>query len=345
MITIKDIAKRVGVSPSTVSKALNNRSDVSAETRAKILEVAQELNFTPHAFGKALKKKTSENIGVLFCRDLHSLSSNPFYSRVLEGIEAELALNNYNLILQIVTESTKDELPKMVRERQVDGLLLVGTFVDSYLERIFQEDLRIVLVDPKKPSYRYSQVLIDNEHGAFQATKYLIDRGHRQIGFISGDLSRMSFQQRYNGYLKALQASGIEVNENWVRTGGLENGYDHVKALLSTEKVTAIFSANDINAIYGYKAINDLGLRIPEDISVIGFDDIDLAKISTPPLTTMRVYKEELGSIAVRTLLRMLQTGDTRPVTTIVPTRLIERDSVRALDPSFEKPITKENEE
>lgn len=331
MVTIKDIAKLAGVSQSTVSKALNDRADVSTKTKKKILNIVKKSNFTPHAFGKALKKKASENIGVLFCRDLHSISGNPFYSRVLEGIEAELAINNYNLLLQIITETTKDELPKMVRERQVDGLILVGAFKDGYLNRILCETLHIVVIDPKDICDRHCQILIDNEHGAFQATKYLIDCGHKKIGFISGDLSRLSFQQRYKGYMMALKYHNIPFNKNLVQTGGLENGYDHVMHLLNTRQITAIFAANDINAIYGYKAINEMGLKIPDDISVVGFDDINLAKISAPPLTTVRVYKEELGSIAVRTLLKMIENDTKKPVTTIVPTKLIERSSVKKI--------------
>ncbi|MBN1782338.1 LacI family DNA-binding transcriptional regulator [bacterium] len=332
MITIKDIARLAGVSVSTVSKALNNRPDIGEETRKKILEIAKTHNFTPHAFGKALKKKSSENIGVLFCRDLHSLSGNPFYSRVLEGIEAELALNNYSLLLQIITETTPDELPKMIRERLVDGLILVGTFRESYLQRLLDTHLPAVLVDPCNPTSGHSQILIDNEHGAFQATQYLIGKGHHRIGFISGDISRLSFRQRLNGYSKALKSRNLPVEDSLIRTGGLENGYEHVKFLLGTQKVTAIFSANDINAIYGYKAIHEMGLKIPEDISMIGFDDIDLAKFATPPLTTVRVYKEELGSIAVRSLLKTMQNENEKPANTIVPTRLVERESVRDLN-------------
>lgn len=331
MITIKDIAKFAGVSQSTVSKALNDRPDVSTNTKRKILEIAKELNFTPHAFGKALKKKTSENVGVLFCRDLHSLSGNPFYSRVLEGIEAELAINNFNLLLQIITETTKDELPKMVRERQVDGLILVGTFKDDYLNRILDSGIHRLMVDPNKIVERCCHVLIDNEYGAFQATKYLIDRGHKRIGFISGDLARLSFQQRYDGYKKALKLNDIPLDENFVQAFGLENGYEHVRYLVEKQNVRCIFSANDLNAIYGYKAINEMNLRIPEDVSIIGFDDIDLAKMSAPPLTTVRVYKEELGSIAVRMLLKLINGEAENNATTIVPTKLVERKSVENL--------------
>lgn len=332
MITIKDIAKHAGVSQSTVSKALNDRPDISSEMKTKILEIVKELNYTPQAFGKALKKKVSENIGILFCRDLHSLSGNPFYSRVLEGIEGEVALHNFNLLLQIITETTKDELPKMVREGQVEGLIILGTFEDRYLNRIIDSGTNVIMIDPKKTDENCCQVLIDNEHGAFLAIKYLIDQGHRRIGFISGDLARSSFQQRYNGYKKALKLNDIPLNEKLVQTYGLENGYDHVRYLVEKQNVRCIFAANDLNALYGYKAINDMNLRIPDDVSIIGFDDIDLAKMAAPPLTTVRVYKEELGSIAVRTLLKMIHGELKNSVTTIVPTKLIERESVKKLE-------------
>jgi LacI family transcriptional regulator len=331
MITIKDIARLAGVSKSTVSKALNNRPDVGEGTKRKVLEIAKNVDFTPHAFGKALKKKTSENIGVIFCRDLHSLSGNPFYSRVLEGIEAELAMNSYNLLLQIINETTPDKLPKMIRERLVDGLILVGTFHENHIQCILDSHLKVVLIDPNVQRSEYSQVLIDNEHGAFEATKYLIDRGHKRIGFISGDLSRVSFQQRYDGYVKALKSRNIEVDENLIRTGGLENGYEFVNYLLNKNNLTAIFSANDINALLGYKAIHEMRLKIPDDISIIGFDDIDLSRLASPPLTTIRVHKEELGSVAVRTLLRVVRNNEEKPMTAVVPIQLMERESVRPL--------------
>ena len=130
-LTIKDIAKLANVSQSTVSKALNNRPDIGLETKQNILKIVEQYNFTPNVFGKALKKKSTENIGVIFRRDDNPLSSNPFYSRVLEGIEAELALNDYNLVLHLIPEHKKPTIPKMVRQKQVDAVLLVGTKNDQ----------------------------------------------------------------------------------------------------------------------------------------------------------------------------------------------------------------------
>jgi LacI family transcriptional regulator len=333
MITIKEIAKLADVAQSTVSKALNDRPDVSPETKRKIIEIAKQYNFVPNAFGKGLKSRTTENIGVIFCRESQPLSGNPFYSRVLEGIEAELAMNNYNLVLQLIPESQQEMLPKMVRQRQVDGLILAGIFQEQFIKNILSNNIFVVLIDPKILTNNCSQVLIDNEYGAFTATQYLIQKGHRRIGFISGDLERLSFKQRFNGYKKALEYNNIAVDKALIQTGGLEKGYDHVKSLLMLDnRPTAVFAANDINAIHGYKAIQEQNLKIPDDVSIIGFDDIDLAKYSMPSLTTVRVYKEELGSIGVRTLLQMINGESKTPVTTIVPTRLIERESVKGLE-------------
>ena len=332
MITIKDIARLANVAQSTVSKALNDRPDVSEATRKKVKEIALRYNFTPNAFGKGLKKRTTENIGVIFCREEQPLSGNPFYSRVLEGIEGEVALNNYNLVLHLIPEIRQSTLPKMVRERQIDGLVLVGTFQQVFVYNILAQHIPVVLIDPKLPVENCSQILIDNEHGALLATRYLIKRGHRRIAFISGDLERLSFKQRYNGYVKALKYHQLPLEKELIQTGGLEQGYEHVTTLLKLDsRPTAILAANDINAIYGYQAIREYGLRIPDDISVVGFDDIEIAKIQTPPLTTVRVYKEELGSIAIRTLLSCIKSPARKAVTTIVPVRLVERNSVTTI--------------
>lgn len=333
MINIKEIAKLANVAPSTVSKALNNRTDISAETRTRIVQIAQEKNYAPSAPVRHLKSPASENIGIIFSREQNPLSDNPFYSRILEGIEAELAINGYNLVLNLIQSGTAFEFPKIVRKRQVDGVILIGNFDDSLAAKIKTLPLPTVFVDPQQPVKDYSHVLIDNEHGAFNATQYLIRKGHRRIGFISGDLERLSFKQRFEGYKKALHFHNIPIDNDLIQTGGLENGYMHVKRLLMLQnRPTAIFAGNDINAIHGYKAIQDHNLKIPNDISMVGFDDIYVAKYSSPSLTTIRVYTQELGSMGVRTLFQLIHQEMNAPITAVIPTRLVERDSVKKLE-------------
>ncbi len=334
MTTLKDIAKTANCSLATASKAINGKLDISESTRQRILKIAEEYNFTPNAFGKGLKKQKTENIGVIFCREFQPLSSNPFYSRVLEGIEAELAINNYNLVLHLLPEVYRGEYPKMLRERNVDGVVLVGVLQEAFIEHLKTEKIPTILIDPKIITEEFSQVLIDNEHGGYLATRYLIEHGHKRIAFISGDLDRESFRLRFTGYQKAMKSNGLKINDNYIQTGGLENGYDHVDVLLKLEqRPTAIFAANDINAIYGSQAITDHQLRIPDDISIVGFDDIEMAKMVTPPLTTVRVYKEEMGSIAVRKLLGIINKSE-KLVTAVIPIRIIERGSVKSLTES-----------
>lgn len=333
MINIKEIAKLANVAPSTVSKALNNRTDISAETRTRIIRIAQEKNYAPSAPVRNLKTPASENIGIIFSREQNPLSDNPFYSRILEGIEAELAINGYNLVLNLIQNGTAFEFPKMIQKRQVDGVILIGNFDDSFAVKIKSLRLPAVFIDPQHPIKDYAQVLIDNEHGAFNATQYLIRNGHRRIGFISGDLKRLSFKQRFEGYKKALHYHKIPIDNDLIQTGGLENGYMHVKRLLMLQNhPTAIFAGNDINAIHGYKAIQDHNLKIPDDLSMVGFDDIYVAKYASPSLTTIRVYTQELGSMGVRTLFKLIHQEIDAPITAVIPTRLVERDSVKKLE-------------
>ncbi len=333
MLTINDIAKIARCSPSTVSKALNNKSDVSEKTKIKIKKIAQENNFKLHQLADIDDGKT-ENIGIVFCREEKPLSGNPFYSRVLEGIEGELVLNNYNLILTLLAKKFSGDVPKMIRDKKVDGLIIVGIIDKNFTTVIKKYDLPIILVDPTDYTMAFKKVVIDNEQGGFLATNHMINRGHKRIAFVSGSLDRASFKLRFQGYKNALEMNGIPVNKSLVKAGGIEEGYEYVEELMALpEPPTAIFFGNDTNALLGYKAISDAGLKIPEDISVAGFDDIAMAKYSEPPLTTIKVYKEELGSLAVRKLLDEIKNPNTDDiaVTTVMPVKLIERDSVKKL--------------
>ncbi len=333
MSTIRDIAKLANVSVSTVSKALNARADVSERTRRKILEIAQQINYDISRLRREGPLVQSRNIDVIFCREEKPLSLNPFYSRVLEGIEGELALNHFNLVLTLLPNKKDVPIPPPIINQEVDGVILVGVFNQDFIHRIKKINLPVVLIDPKIVVEEFTQVLIDNEHGSYTATQYLIQKGHRRIGFISGPLERQSFFQRFLGYKKALEFHGIPFDKALVQTGGLEEGYENTKRLLRlNSRPTAIVSANDINAIYGLRAIQEMGLKVPQDISIIGFDDIELSKMSTPQLTTIRVYKEEMGSIAVRLLMQHLKREISKPVISIVPTRLVERRSVQAIE-------------
>ncbi len=333
MYTIKDIAKIARCSQSTVSKALNGRQDISSKTKKRILTIAAEHNFVPNNTRKYNHNQRTENIGVVFCKESQPLSGNPFYSRVLEGIEGELVLNNYNLVLNLLPEKSGTAIPKMIKERKIDGLIMIGIMTDQFIQQIKNIEIPVISVDPAYEHADLNKVTIDNERGAFVATKYLIDKGHEKIAFISGVLERSSFKYRFNGYAKAMKTCALPIIGDYIKCSGVEKGYEQVSELLKLkDKPTAIFSANDTNALYGYKAILDQGLSIPEDISIVGFDDISMAKYASPPLTTVRVYKEEIGSVAVRKLLGFIDQKPNSQVHVLVPTRFVERDSVKSIN-------------
>jgi len=332
-ISIKDVAKIAKVSPSTVSKALNNHSDIKEETKKRIKKIAKELNYTPSAFGKGLKKQSTGNIGVIFNKTQLPLSGNTFYSRVLEGIEGEIAMFNHNLVLQLMPEDNPTDLPKMVRETSVDGIILVGVFLEDFVDRINDLGIPYVLIDPIKLMKNTCHVLIDNNYGIRTAMDYLIKQGHKDIAFICSDLNRLSFRQRYDGYLQTMKKYGLDIKEEWIVTGGVIDGYKQVVKILNQKnRPSAILSANDLNAIYGYQAILDTGLKIPDDISIMGFDDIEQSKYMNPKLTTIRVYKEEMGSVAVRMLFDLIKKVSIIPINKMIPIKLVERGSVKKVE-------------
>lgn len=320
------------VSQSTVSKALNDRHDVSQKTKEKILEIAAQHHFKPYNTNRLSEKNVTENIGVVFFREKRPLSGNPFYSRILEGIEGELVLNNYNLILHLQQPQKANVLPKMIKDKKIDGLILIGIMSPDFVKALKTIDLPVMHIDPAAEYTEFNKVTIDNERGAFLATQYLINCGHTEIAFLSGVLERSSFGCRYTGFRKAMQLHQLPVRDEFIMAEGIEEGYNQVCRLLTLKKrPTAILFSNDENALYGYKALYDHGKKIPDDISVVGFDDISMAKFASPPLTTVRVYKEEIGSVAVRNLLPLIQEKSVTPLHILVPTRFIERESVKKI--------------
>lgn len=332
MINIKELARLANVSKSTVSKALNNRPDIGEETKQKILKIAREHNFTPNAIAKGLSTSVTENIGIIFRREERSLSGNPFYSRVLEGIEEAALTTDYNLLLHLVPD-TYEDLPDIVRKRQVDGLLLIGTHNPAFVECIRNAAIPMVAVDPGDIVEGCHHVLIDNEKGAYLAAQYLIKCGHRRIGFIGGELKRRSFQLRLDGYKRALTENGIPIREELIECGKMEEGPFMAKNLMRLPEIpTAIFASHDIKAIQACKVINEMGLNVPKDVSVIGFDNIDLSLMVTPNISTIHVRKKKLGSIALQ-MLQEIMSGKVRaPLDSLVPVKLIERDSVRRIE-------------
>ncbi len=336
--TLRDVAELAGVSIGTASQALNNRPNVSPETRARVLDAAMALGYqVKEAFTPPAEPGLSI-VGMLTKNDFGlPISANPFYSYVQAGVESECRKRNIGLMYATIIVDQQNRpvtWPTMISEQRIDGLLLIGTFISDTIEQIKKRaDLPIVLVDSYAPEMPYDSVLIDNWHGSASAVDYLINQGHTRIGLIgSNPESPPSILERRRGYLFALESHKIHdayIQDSFLYT---DSGYEATKKLLRAHpEVTAIFTCNDEVAIGVLHAARDLSLDVPGDLSVIGFDNIDMAKTVTPALTTVHVHKTWLGTMGVRLLLDRAQNPDRPKVTTRISTQLVVRETVCSL--------------
>jgi len=331
MVTIRDIAKLAKVSESTASKALNDRPDIGEKTKKRVREIARRKNFTPHALGRALRTKSTGNIGlILYLTPEVKLARDPFFTFILEGVEAEAAIEGYNVILTIPRDTAAKSIPKILLEKRVDGLVVIGIMNRSILSLLAETKVPQIHVDPQVPVDQFSRVVIDNERGGREITQLLIEKGHERIAFIADDLKRLSFVQRREGYREALKRNRIPFNPKYIGTE-FRQVFERDGGSGAAKRPTAVVFGNDNRYIESLAAIQAMSLKVPGDLSVVGFDDIYEARQLNPPLTTVRVYKEEMGSLAVRNLIRMIKKKDTVATTTIVPVKIVERESVKAL--------------
>lgn len=334
--TLRDVAERAGVSLGTASNVLNNKANVSAETRHKVLEAATALGYQIQVRSSAPQRHKLSVIGTIGKIDAAGvLSNNAFYSYVLAGIERECQRQNLSLMyanIEVDKLNRPANMPPMLLDRHVDGILMVGTFLQDTIHHISQKvNKPVVLVDAYAQGSGYDAVLTDNINGSYEAVDYLIKQGHIRIGLAGSTAdSYPSIRERRKGYLRALKNSGI--TESYIEDSPLtrEGGYNATCTLLqNAPEITAIFACNDEVAVGVLNAAREMGRNVPDDLSVIGFDDIDVAQEVTPALTTVHVDKVLLGVLAVRHLRDRAETPDRPSLTTALSTQLIVRDSVR----------------
>lgn len=330
--TIKDVARRAGVAVSTVSLVINRKGKVSAETRERVLRAVAELNYHPQRSARGLVTQRSGNLGFILTDD-HFSRAEPFYTKVFLGTEFEARSHDYYILLTTVRQQFRREgVPRFLLERDVDGVIFAGKVPSRLVEYVKEKGLPIVLVDYYPPRGDYSCVLIDNVGGAQLAVSHLVHKGHRRIAFIGGDLEHPSIRDRFIGYREALTQAGIEVFDSLVVTDqpytATSDGYEAAKELLHRgQPFTALFAANDAMAVGALRLMQERGLKVPDDVAIVGFDDVEAAITTRPALTTVRVPKEELGAIAVRRMVEQINHNDRAISRTIVPTTLVLRDS------------------
>jgi len=338
-VTSKDVAEKAGVSRTTVSLVLNDvRSiQISPETRQKVIETARELGYVPNATAQALASRRTQVIGLVLTRTQHHISTDSFLPKIISGLLSTAKKHNVRIMIDWVeTEHQESAYFELARAKRIDGMILSTPRIhDAALKSLESVDIPTVLMGSIKGS-SLPFVDVDNHKAAQKATSYLVGLGHNKIACISNaPVEYSSAPDRVEGYKNVLSRMDIPINENLIRYADFdpESGYECMKSILqSGEEFTAVFVASDNVAIGAKSAIRESNLHIPDDISLIGFDDIPWAKYSDPPLTTIRLPAEELAQSACSFLLELIQDDYSKSQHQIIlETDLIIRKSCRRL--------------
>jgi DNA-binding LacI/PurR family transcriptional regulator len=332
--TSKDVAEVAGVSRTTVSFVLNAVPNVQIpdETRQRVWEAARRLGYYPDASARSLARQRSGNIGVLLCRSADRVFGDVFLMEVLIGIHAILHARAYHILLEAVEDVTASEAYiGLVRSRHVDGLIISGPRSDDrQLRDLEAEGFPVVLLG-QMPESNLCQIDVDHQRAARTAVDHLLYRGHQRIAFIGqGPQIYTATQARLRGYAEALAAAGLSFEEALVRHGNFNraSGYDAMQSLLRlTARPSAVFVGSDTMAFGAMAAVRDAGLRVPDDVAIVGFDDEPMASDVTPPLTTVHLPAQLLGTTAAEILMKLTAGEEVAERTVLLDTHLVIRQS------------------
>ena len=339
-VTIKDIAKALGISTSTVSRALRDSYEISPETKQMVLECAEKLNYKPNPIALSLKERRSRSIGVVVCE-----IANNFFSQVINGIESIAYDRGYNVIISQSRESYDREVIDLqyLASRSVDGLLIslsTETSDLSHLKALHEKGLPIVFFDRITEEINTHKVVIDNFKGAYDATSHLINNGYKNIAVLTNSEFLSITAERLAGYKEAMQDNGLKINNSYIQHcfyGGMifsEIEEAMNKLLMLKQKPDAIFTTSDKLTLGCMKTISRRGLAIPDDIAIAGFSNTDIAELINPPLTLVRQPAEEMGRAATELLVQLIESK--RPVTEFEKRVLIPELQVRGSSASSE---------
>ncbi|EIZ1344165.1 substrate-binding domain-containing protein [Vibrio parahaemolyticus] len=335
MATMKDIAKLAGVSTSTVSHVINKTRFVSEEISERVNNAAKELNYyAPSALARSLKVNRTQTIGMLV-----TTSTNPFFGEVVKGVERSCYHKGYSLIL-CNTEGDNERMRQSINtllQKRVDGLILMCSSLEGERIDVFERypDIPVVVMDWGPMLFTSDKIQDNSLRGGYLAAKYLIDCGHTEIGCITGPLIKHQAQMRYEGYKRAMNEAGLEFNANWIIESDFEceGGYQAFKKMAERGTLpSSIFVSNDMMAVGVINAANELSIKVPDDLSIIGYDDIHIAKFMSPSLTTIHQPKYRLGQAAVETLVRRLDDKSNEAQVVQLEPTLVVRNSVKLLN-------------
>jgi len=336
MVTIRDIAEATGVSATTVSNVIHGKDKrVSAETIQRINDAITQLGYVPNMSARSLVSSSSKVIGFvnhIITWDNSNFMEDPFHSATIGAIESTLRENGYYLMLRTV--ETAEELVTFLQRWNMDGLFITGIFKDKFFDSLAGLNIPVVLIDSYIHTKKFCNVGLEDFTGSYNATHHLIEKGHRRIGFASPNIKDGGvLQERFLGYKAALAEASIPFDKSIVFQQEMDIASCKLVSndIIKHPDMTGLVVSADIMAAGIMASLREKGVRIPEDLSIIGFDDISLAQLITPPLTTIHQDMNLKGRLAVDFMLQLLN-GKTLDTTEIaLPTRLVERDSVKAL--------------
>ena len=337
MVTIKDVAKQSGFSITTVSKALNNYSDISDTTKKMILELCDSMGYVPNLSARSLITQKSYTIGIIFEEVTGVGLQHPLFSKILESFKTTVEAQGFDIMFLSNSMGSKNgSYLEHSKRKQIEGVLvLCGEFNSVEMNSLFDSDIPTILIDFQREGV--SNVTSNNVQGVDQAVKYLHDLGHTKIADIHGGEYLSIGRIRKDAFEKSMKKYGLEINDKYQHSGEFfskENGYEAMKRILELdEQPTAIFCAADMLAIGAIQAIKEAGKSVPEDYSIIGFDGIDIGQLISPRLTTIRQNSTKMGKIAASSILQMINDKNKRRMTeTItVDTFLINGETTRFL--------------
>lgn len=328
MTTIKEVAARAGVSSATVSHVLNNTRYVSDVVKERVQRAMDEMGYRPNVLARSLRQGKTKTLGLILPD-----SANPFYAELGHALETSAFLKNYNLIL-CNSDSAIDREHlyfDLLLDKQVDGIILDTEEKDPFdIKKRLPAEYPIVLVDRDFSENIFDTVLTDNTLGGYLATRYLIELGHRRIACVTGPMNLLGSVNRLQGYQKALTEFGILEDPSLIYHGDFtaSSGHEAAHHLLKLPGLpTAVFVGNDMMAIGFLRSSIEIGLRIPEEISIVGFDNLELGMYMHPTITSFAQPKEEIGEKAIQLLLNRIENPKTPPQRILIPPRIIIRES------------------
>ena len=311
MATIKDVAKMAGVSTTTVSHVINKTRFVAKETEEAVMQAIKSLKYSPSAVARSLKVNTTKSIGMIV-----TTSESPYFAEIIHAVEDHCYRQGYSLFLcntQNDPEKIKNHV-EMLAKKRVDGLLVMCSEYTQHSLDVLSGFSSVPMVVMDWGPNVDTDIIEDNSFtGGYIATKHLIDCGHKAIGLIAGELDKTTAKTRYEGFVKAMNEDNLPIHENWILEGFFEpeDGYECMNKILSQDSLpTAVFCCNDVMALGAISAITEKGLRVPDDISIIGYDNIHSSRFYAPPLTTIHQSKSRLGAQAVNLLFERIANKD-----------------------------------